>query len=48
MSPTVMVSWRVGFGKGQPADEVAHRVLLPVDEVVGRLDPQGVGLDRRP
>ena len=33
--------------EGQSADEVADRVLLPVDEVVGRLDPQRVGLDRR-
>ena len=34
-----------GLRKHQPGQEVAHRVLLPVDEVVGRLDPQRVGLD---
>ncbi len=47
MSPTVIVSRFVGFGKRQPVDEVAHGILLPVDEVVGRLDPQRIGLDRR-
>ena len=48
MSPTVMVSSAGRIREDQPADEVAERVLLPVDEVVGRLDPQRVGLDRRP
>jgi hypothetical protein len=33
--------------KYKPGKEVAHRVLLPVDEVVGRLDAQRVGLDGR-
>ena len=33
--------------KDQPGQEVAERVLLPVDEVVGRFDLQRVRLDRR-
>ena len=33
-------------GKDQAGQEVAERVLLPVDEVVGRFDLQRVGLDR--
>ena len=32
----------------QPGHEVAERVLLPVDEVVGRLDRQRIGLDLGP
>ncbi len=36
-----------GIRKHQPRKEVAHRVLLPVDEVRVRLDAQRVGLDGR-
>jgi hypothetical protein len=34
-----------GFGEHQPGLVVGERVLLPVDEVVGRLDPQRIGDD---
>ena len=34
-----------GFGEHQPGEEVPHGVLLPVDEVLSRLDTQGVRLD---
>ena len=46
MSPTVMLSRRIGFGKTSRARKFPS-VLLPVDEVVGRVDPQRVGLDGR-
>ena len=36
-----------GLGEDQSGEVVAERVLLPVDEVVLRGHPQGVGLDRR-
>ncbi|GLD03046.1 hypothetical protein Mkiyose1088_49120 [Mycobacterium kiyosense] len=35
-----------GFREDQPRQEVAQRVLLPVDEVLGRFDPQRIRLDR--
>jgi len=35
------------LGKDQPREVVAERVLLPVDEVLFRLDLEAVGLDRR-
>ena len=38
---------RVFSGKYQPRQEIAERVLLPVDEVVLGLDVQRVGEDRR-
>ena len=35
-----------GVGENQPGHEVAERVLLPVDEVIGRFDIHRIGLDR--
>jgi hypothetical protein len=35
------------LGEHQPRQVIAERVLLPVDEVLGRLDAQAVGADRR-
>ena len=46
ISPTVMVRLRGPVREHQPGQEVAERVLLPVDEVVGGFDLQRVGLDR--
>ena len=46
--PTVIVRLRARFGEDQPGEEVAERVLLPVDEVVAGLDLQRVRLDRGP
>ncbi len=36
-----------GIRKHQARKEIAHRVLLPVDEVLVRLDAQRVGIERR-
>jgi hypothetical protein len=35
-------------GKDRPGEVVAERVLLPIQEVLGRRDGQRVGLDGRP
>ena len=36
------------LGDDDPREVVAERILLPVHEVVGRLDPHRVAVDRRP
>ncbi len=36
------------LGEREPGHVVALRILLPVDEVLVRLDAQGIGQDRRP